>query len=247
MSDWRNEHGEAISSFIEFLNENSDDYILKGGTALSLCYGLNRFSEDIDLDGRAKGLIELVDKYCASNEDCSYRIAKDTDTVERCFVNYGSDSHPLKIEASYRREDIPENETVIINDIRVYDIELLCIMKTAAYAGRDKIRDVYDVSFIINNYYERLSPQTISMARNVVENKGFAQLDYVIRNQPDELIDEDRLVEGFLDACNKLGLLVGDDEKDIVEKYQNANDDLSVEDFDFVDDDDDGISSDWGD
>ena len=27
---------------------------LKGGTALLLCYGLDRFSEDIDLDGRKK-------------------------------------------------------------------------------------------------------------------------------------------------------------------------------------------------
>ena len=215
MKDWRTQHGEVIASFVRFLNEKSNDYILKGGTALYLCYNLDRFSEDIDLDGRAKGLTALVDRYCAENRFL-YRVAKDTATVERSFINYGNDGHPLKIEASYRRAEIPENETEMINGITVYGIDPLCVMKTGAYAGRDKIRDLYDVTFIFNNYYDRLSPQTISLLRNTVDYKGIAQFDYVVKNQPDVLIDSDKLADDFLKMFDLLGLLLDENERELL-------------------------------
>ncbi len=92
-NDWRIKHREVIVSFLEYLNMITGNFILKGGTALFLCYHLDRFSEDIDLDGREKGLVELVNGFCAER-GYSFRVAKATDTVERCFVNYGNDGHP---------------------------------------------------------------------------------------------------------------------------------------------------------
>lgn len=215
MRDWRKQHGQIIISFLKYLNEKTSDFILKGGTALYLCYNLDRFSEDIDLDGREKRLTSLVDEYCVKN-GYSYRVAKDTATVERCFINYGNEGRPLKIEASYRRREIPENETEKINGIMVYGIEQLCAMKTGAYAGRDKIRDLYDLAFICNNYYDRLSVQTIALLRGAVEHKGIAQFDFVVRNQPDELIDNDRLAEDFLKMYDRLGLLFDEDERKLL-------------------------------
>jgi hypothetical protein len=52
MNDWRQAHGGTIRDFLSYLNEKSGGFILKGDTALSLCYQLDRFSEDIGLDGR---------------------------------------------------------------------------------------------------------------------------------------------------------------------------------------------------
>lgn len=64
MKDWRPEHGKTIYSFLEYLNKRSDNFILKGGTALLTCYELDRFSEDIDLDGKRmeerKKLLERI-------------------------------------------------------------------------------------------------------------------------------------------------------------------------------------------
>lgn len=54
MSDWREQHGVVISLFLKYLNSQTDDFVLKGGTALMTCYKLDRFSEDIDLDGKAR-------------------------------------------------------------------------------------------------------------------------------------------------------------------------------------------------
>lgn len=221
MSEWRKKHEEIISSFMEYISDYTDDFILKGGTALLLCYGLDRFSEDIDLDGTKKGLIDIVDKYCFEN-DYSYRVGKDTEIVERCFINYGDNSHPLKVEASYRNKDISDKEVVIINNIKTYSIDVLCDMKATAYSGRDKIRDVYDLSFICNNYYDKLSPQTIRTVKNVVGYKGIEHFDYIIRSQPDELIDTEKLVDSFLSTFDRLGLLIDVNEKEILEKYEKT-------------------------
>jgi len=215
MSDWKKRHGEVIVSFVKYLNAKTKDFILKGGTALSLCYYLDRFSMDIDLDGRIKGLIVLVEGYCTEN-GYSYRVAKDTATVERCFIDYGNKGRPLKVEVSYRRKTIPTEETVVVDGITVYGIEQLCVMKTNAYAGRDKIRDLYDVAFICSNYFDRLSTQTIALLRGAVEHKGIAQFDYVVRNQPDELIDIDKLAEDFLKMYDRVGLLLDENEQEIL-------------------------------
>jgi len=50
MEDWRNKHKYVIEDFLQYLNKQTSDYVLKGGTALMECYGLSRMSEDIDTD-----------------------------------------------------------------------------------------------------------------------------------------------------------------------------------------------------
>jgi len=211
--DWRIRHGGVIEDFVHTLNESSQDYVLKGGTALYLCYGLDRFSEDIDLDGRAKGMAALVERFC-QDRGYTFRVAKDTDTVERCMVNYGNAEKPLKIEVSYRRKEIDEAETETVAGILVYKIEPLCIMKVNAYTHRDKIRDLYDVTFICGRYYDQLSPQAVALLRSAVEYKGIEQFDYIMQNQRDELIDNDKQSVDFLNMYDRLGLLADRDEPD---------------------------------
>lgn len=205
-ADWHIRHGEIIANFVHYLNASSRDYILKGGTALYLCYGLDRFSEDIDLDGRIKGMAALVERFC-QDRGYTFRVAKNTDTVERCMLNYGNTEKPLKIEVSYRRKEIDATETEIIDGILVYKIEPLCIMKVNAYTNWDKIRDLYDVTFVCDRYYDQLSPQAVAILRNAVEYKGIEQFYYIIQNQRDDLIDSEKLSEDFLNMYDRLGLL----------------------------------------
>lgn len=213
MNDWRIKHGETIRLFLQYLNQNSDNFILKGGTALLVCYKLDRFSEDIDLDGcRSKNIGDIVDGFC-KKEGFSYRIAKDTDTVKRYMINYGNEYRQLKIEISFRMREISDKVTTKINGIRVYDINRLGVMKANAYSACDKIRDLYDLAFICNNYYEQLSEQTRFSIRDAVGYKGIEQFDYLVRQQSDELICTDKLVDAFHIMYDKLGLLY--DTKDL--------------------------------
>ena len=87
-------------------------------------------------------------------------------------------------------------------------------MKCAAYAGRDKIRDLYDLTFICNHFFERLSPQTKALIRSAVEYKGIEQFDYLLQNQPDKLINAAKLAEDFLEMYDRLGLLYDKEEKE---------------------------------
>lgn len=51
-------------SYLLLLNKRTDQFILKGGTALARCYGLDRFSEDIDLDGTKQDIKEITKRFC---------------------------------------------------------------------------------------------------------------------------------------------------------------------------------------
>ncbi|MDR1590188.1 MAG: nucleotidyl transferase AbiEii/AbiGii toxin family protein [Oscillospiraceae bacterium] len=216
MTDWRIRHGEVIADFVASLNVNNENYVLKGGTALSICYNLDRFSEDIDLDGTERRLVELVEAFCKKN-GYDYRVAKDTNTVQRCMIHYGNTQKPLKVEASYRRLRIDADETARINGVLVYGIESLCVMKANAYTSRDRIRDLYDLAFICNGYFDRLSPQTLVLLRNALEYKGLEQFDYMVNTQSDELINPDKLAGDFLKMFDRLGLLVDESEMHFLE------------------------------
>lgn len=211
MSDWRILHGEVIKDFLYHLNRCSNRYVLKGGTSLMFCYGLSRFSEDIDLDGFDKGnFFKIVDSFISNYsfkyEGVSYRKAKDTDTVKRVMIHYGG-IKPLKVEVSFRRKSISPNEFGVINGVVVYNIESILSMKLNAFNHRDKIRDLYDITFIYLNYRGVLSLGILFMLRDAVAYKGIEQFDYLIRNQSDELINNNKLAEDFLTMYYDLGLV----------------------------------------
>jgi len=212
---WQVEHVEVISRFLKYLNETTGNFILKGGTALMACYGLDRFSADIDLDGTTGGIEKIVREFC-EKQGFTFRTAKDTDTVKRYMINYGNDGKPLKVETSFRKKVIPPVEVVNIGGVAVYKIDSLCAMKASAYAGRDKIRDLYDLVFICNNYWDELSDQIISVVRNAVEFKGIEQFDFLIKDQRDELVDKNRLADEFLKMYDNLGLLCDERERQII-------------------------------
>ena len=185
---------------------------------MAQCYHLNRFSEDIDLDAEKENIIHHIQNFCKLNH-YDYRIAKDTPTVKRAFIHYGNTEKPLKIEVSYRNKQLPYGEIRNINRISVYSIERLAQMKSNAYNARDKIRDLFDLAFIVNNYYNELAPSTLSIIADALQYKGLEQVDYVLSTQHDELIDSDMLIESFLKMHDKLGLLYDDDEREIAKEY----------------------------
>ena len=219
MKKWMFKHDEVIVLFLHKLNSISNDFILKGGTALKQCYALDRFSEYIDLDVKKnKDIIPFIDKF-SKDFDYSYRIAKNTDTVKRCFINYGTNEHPLKIEVSYRYNIIKDKDINNFNGITVYNIDRIAQMKANAYSNRDKIRDLYDLTFICNNYFDKLSDSTINNISDAIICKGLEQFDYLTETQKDPLINEDKLATDFLKMYDKLGLLY--DKKEIEKSKLN--------------------------
>lgn len=143
--------------------------------------------------------------HCRMNH-LSYTIKKDTETVLRFMLKYDETKDPLKIEVSFRRGSIPEEDYSVVNGIAVYRIDNLANMKALAYMGRDRLRDLFDVTYIINNYYEELNPLTRSLLTEAFQYKGLEHFDYIVSQQSDPLIDAKKLQDAFLEAYNKLGL-----------------------------------------
>lgn len=209
--EWKELHKKVINDFLLEINKYTENYVLKGGTALMMCYNLDRFSEDIDFDSKDHNTIKkFINNYSLKN-GYSYRIAKNTDTVQRFMLDYGNNQKPLKIEISFRNKNISENNYHLVNGIKVYNIETISLMKSIAYNGRDKIRDLYDITFICNNYWNELSDTIKDVIRNNLEYKGIEQFDYLINTQKDELIDNNKLAADFLEMYDKLELLIDKD------------------------------------
>lgn len=206
LNEWQIPHRKTINEFLEYLNNVTDKFILKDGTALLTCYNLDRFSEDIDLDGKSKSIGCHMKNFC-EKFGYSYQIAKDTDTVKRYMINYCNDNRPLKVEISYRNKIIDSTEITKINGITVYNLDILCSMKINAYNNCDKIRDLYDLSFIVNTYYSELSTIVISSLRNALGYKGLEHFDYIVNQQNDALIDNAKLADDFLRMYDILGMI----------------------------------------
>ena len=205
--DWRDEHLSVIKDFLSFLNRNGGGmFVLKGGTALMLCYGLTRFSEDVDLDGvTGYDIFSIVDSF-SQLKGYSYRKAKDTQTVKRAMIHYGG-YKPLKVEVSYRKSVISSGSYSVVNGILVYNILSMLDEKLRAYLGRTALRDLYDIVFISLKYWCMLSDREKDAIRNSFYQKDLSYIDYLLKTQEDVLINKSDLEFSVLRLFSLLGLM----------------------------------------
>lgn len=189
---------------------------LKGGTALLLCYELDRFSEDIDLDSEKSFNLETTIKEASQKLGIvidRINIPKDTETTKRYKIHYNKDMYPnkdmyLKIETSFRNK-INNNDVSVINGIKVYNPEIILGMKFSAIdgdshgrGGRIKARDLHDIIFLAKNYASLFSKEQINRFLSLSE-------------------DIDKILS-FEDDYNEDSILGGQFEKDVDELEKQA-------------------------
>ncbi len=185
------------------LSINSRNYptVLKGGTALLLCYELDRFSEDIDLDSEKSFNLETAIKDASRKIGItinSINIPKDTETTKRYKIHYNGDMY-LKIETSLRNE-INDNDVSVINGIKVYNPEIILSMKISAIYGeraRTKARDLHDIIFLAKKYISVFSEEQIGnflrLSGDIDKILSFEDdysEDFILREQFENDIDE---------------------------------------------------------
>ncbi len=155
--------------------------VLKGGTALYLGYGLNRFSEDLDFDCHKK--INLF--------------KKDTDSVGRYMVRYATkdnkEEQTLKLEISYR--DAPkESEVNVIEGMRIAKIERIIDNKLCAcFDGehtRTKARDLFDLHFLAKHYEEHFNLDLASRLKDFSKDPDKLVSDYLVDVKLDALLNQ---------------------------------------------------------
>ncbi len=142
---------------VSALYEAFDNAILHGGTAIWRCYGGNRFSEDVDaylprdID-KVSAFFNILAKKGFSVE--KKKIAQNSIFSTLCFGRT-----VVRFEAIFKKVggSLKEYETVEGNLITVYTLEPeeLIAEKVNAYIGRLKIRDIYDVFFLLRHIKEK--------------------------------------------------------------------------------------------
>lgn len=150
--------------------------ILKGGTALMLAYGLNRFSEDLDFDiaqtFTGKGTINLqhtLEKALPVEfKLIDINLKKYTEKVSRYMLYYNDletqNLNTLKIEISYRTP-VVDSDIYHKNNMKFLSIEKIASFKIGALLDSDiqertKARDLFDAHFLLANYQQQI-PKTL--------------------------------------------------------------------------------------
>ena len=136
---------------IEVLFNVFDNAVLHGGTAIWRCYHGNRFSEDIDVyiprDIRKLGL------FFDSLEKKGFTIEKKKISENSLFSNLSLNRTIVRFEAIFKKSEgiLNEYETAEGNLISVYTLspEELINEKVNTYLKRLKIRDLYDIFFLL--------------------------------------------------------------------------------------------------
>ena len=184
--------------------------VLKGGTALKLCYGLDRFSEDLDFDStKSLNLEHSIEDIFAhlGKSHSNFRgpkisLTKKTDTVRRYRVVYG-DNINLKIETSLRGtpddKDITER-----NGILTYKVSTLIKQKLNALLGRTTARDLHDTAFLYTNFYDDFGDEQKAVITDLYNNQdsvlerfNSAYSEDSILSTTDLLADLMKLIEAF--------------------------------------------------
>jgi len=155
-------------------SKTAKEIVFKGGTALAKCYGLNRFSEDLDfsivkkmqiIDIVSKGLEDFGIKYeMAKNEKESEETEKYRIKIEGIlFAGTEKTKCNITLDFSLREKILLEPKIITIGyhmdiiptfDVYVMDEKEILAEKIRAVYTRKSARDLYDLSFLIKKGIE---------------------------------------------------------------------------------------------
>jgi len=153
------EIAKAQDLIVEELYKAFDKAILHGGTSIWRCYHGNRFSEDIDVY-----IPKDMDKLNALFESLAkngFRILKKKIGDNSMYSNLEFNRTVVRFEAIFKKTEgiLKEYKTAEGNLIIVYTLkpEQLVKEKIDAYLRRYKVRDLYDLFFLLRYVEDRNS------------------------------------------------------------------------------------------
>jgi len=160
-------------------NELSAQLVFKGGTALVLFYGLQRFSTDLDFDLR--NTVEQIDLSRLSLLAERYLTIRDSASKTNTYLlegSYESGMQQIKIEVN--RRVYPQSFTLhnyLGMSIPILAREYLLAHKLCAITSRRSVqnRDIYDADFMLKQNWQA-NPEIIQLRVGLAPTEYYAQL-----------------------------------------------------------------------
>jgi len=164
------EIAKAQDMIAEELYRVFENAVLHGGTAIWRCYQGNRFSEDIDAYiPRDK---EKINLFFGNLERRGFVIEKKKIAENSVYSGMRIERTHVRFEATFRKIEgiLKEYEKIDGNFITVYTLspEELIKEKVSAYIKRLKIRDLYDIFFLLRRVEDdrKINESLKSLAEN---------------------------------------------------------------------------------
>ena len=195
------EHLEVMTEICHYFNRKRMPMVLKGGTALKLCYGLDRFSEDLDFDcakslnleSSIAAVFAQLGKTQANLRNPEISVTKDTQTVKRYRIIYAGDIN-LKLETSLR--GTPRDEDLIeLNGILTYKIEKLIQQKLRALNGRTAARDLHDVIYLYEHFFDSFEEGELDEIEALYRNQSAVIDEYNSAYSEDTILSTSDLLD----------------------------------------------------
>jgi predicted nucleotidyltransferase component of viral defense system len=150
----------AQDLLVEQLYKIFEKAVLHDGTAIWRCYGSNRFSEDVDVyvkpDGASKARME---KFFESLKRIGFEIAEKRIKTNSVFSRLKLGQAEIRFEAIFKpvKAALGNYEKIDGSSIVVFTLtpEQLIEEKVSAYTKRLKIRDLYDIAFLLEKVKDR--------------------------------------------------------------------------------------------
>lgn len=154
----RENHKELAQAQDTMMEEimNIENAVLHGGTAIWRCYDGERFSEYIDLYLESPKNVHLI--FNAFEKRGLIPIKKKV-TETSVYSKFKYNRVIIRFEALFKKVDsiIVDYRMVDTNIMAIYSLspEQLIIEKVAAYINRLKIRDLYDIFFLLRKVKDK--------------------------------------------------------------------------------------------
>lgn len=161
---------EAQDLIIEELYKVFDKAVLHGGTALWRCYNGTRFSEDIDVYINKD--IKKINLLFNNFKKIGFKIEKKKIGENSIYSNLNFNGTFVRFEALFKKTKgfLKEYTKADGNIISIYTLtpEELIIEKSNTYQKRRKIRDLYDVYFLLR--YANINETIKKSLNNLIKN-----------------------------------------------------------------------------
>lgn len=143
----------AQDLIVEEVYKEFDKPILHGGTAIWRCYEGKRFSEDLDFYlPRNK---DKINRLFASLEKKGFQIIRKKVSANSIYSELRLARVSVRLEATFQRAEgiIADYEMLNGNMISIYSLapETIILEKVKAYLKRLKVRDLWDIFFLLRH------------------------------------------------------------------------------------------------
>jgi len=183
LSEREKAHVRIMRAICEVIGAGNKPLVLKGGTALMLCYQIDRFSEDLDFDlslelkthlnleSICKDGLKKLNKQGEGIELSKFADLKKTDTTHRAraLFKLPGEKMPVSVKLEISARRLPDPGVVQeLNGIKVYSIDEIARLKLLAaqvdpeMPYRTAARDLHDLAFVVSEYEDELADETIS-------------------------------------------------------------------------------------